>query len=112
MLQNVLNTHKITDTEMFKCFQDNGREIDKLCSFLGLSPSADDREKVITGVSFDSMRKNNMTNYTTAVGLDHKVSPFMRKGTFHLFLFLSLILLFCNFTLSHINVINPVLLAL
>lgn len=72
----------MTDTEMFQCFQDSGREIDNLCSFLGLSPSADDREKVITGVSFDSMKKNNMTNYTTAEGLDHKVSPFMRKGAF------------------------------
>lgn len=95
MLQNVLNSHKITDTELYKCFQDSGREIDKLCSFLGLSPSADDREKVITGVSFDSMKKNNMTNYTLAEGLNHKVSPFMRKGTFYLSF--SFVL---NFTLS------------
>lgn len=60
--------------------EDTGREIDKLCSFLGFSPTPEDREKVITGVSFDSMKKNDMTNYSTAVGLDHKVSPFMRKG--------------------------------
>lgn len=77
-----INTHHMTDSEMLQCFQDTGREIDKLCSFLGLSPTAEDREKVITGVSFDSMKKNNMTNYSTAEGLDHKVSPFMRKGTF------------------------------
>lgn len=74
---------------MFQCFQDTGREIDKLCSFLGFSPTPEDREKVITGVSFDSMKKNSMTNYSTAQGLDHKVSPFMRKGTFLLYFFLS-----------------------
>lgn len=81
---NVLNTHKMTDSEMFHCFQDSGREIDKLCNFLGLSPSAGDREKVISGVSFESMKRNKMTNYTTAEGLDHSVSPFMRKGVLHL----------------------------
>lgn len=68
------------DDETFKCLQDSGREIDRLCSFLGLSPTAEEREKVITGVTFDSMKKNKMTNYTTAEVMDHKVSPFMRKG--------------------------------
>lgn len=74
---------------MCQCFQDTGREIDKLCSFLGFSPTPEDREKVITGVSFDSMKKNNMTNYSNVEGLDHKVSPFMRKGTFLLYFFFS-----------------------
>lgn len=69
------------DDETFKCLQDSGREIDQLCSFLGLTPTAEEREKVITGVTFDSMKKNKMTNYTLVEIMDHKVSPFMRKGT-------------------------------
>ncbi|XP_071384666.1 cytosolic sulfotransferase 2-like [Centroberyx affinis] len=60
--------------------KDTGREIDHLCSFLGLSPSAEERETVIGRVQFDSMKKNKMTNYSTVQIMDLKVSPFMRKG--------------------------------
>ncbi|XP_071387763.1 cytosolic sulfotransferase 3-like [Centroberyx affinis] len=60
--------------------EDTGREIDRLCSFLGLSPSAEEKETVIRGVQFDSMKKNKMTNYSTIPTMDIKVSPFMRKG--------------------------------
>ncbi|XP_068453675.1 cytosolic sulfotransferase 2-like [Clinocottus analis] len=48
--------------------QDTGREIDRLCSFLGLSPSA------------DKMKENKMANFSTVKSMDQKVSPFMRKG--------------------------------
>ncbi|XP_071387766.1 cytosolic sulfotransferase 2-like isoform X2 [Centroberyx affinis] len=60
--------------------EDTGREIDRLCSFLGLSPSAEQKQTVIREVQFDSMKKNKMTNYSTALKMDGKVSPFMRKG--------------------------------
>ncbi|XP_070823809.1 cytosolic sulfotransferase 3-like isoform X2 [Chaetodon trifascialis] len=60
--------------------EDSGREIDKLCSFLGLSPSAEEKERVTTGSKFDNMKQNKMTNYSTVEVMNHTVSPFMRKG--------------------------------
>uniref|UniRef100_A0A8C6Q6Q4 Sulfotransferase n=1 Tax=Nothobranchius furzeri TaxID=105023 RepID=A0A8C6Q6Q4_NOTFU len=60
--------------------KDTGREIDKLCSFLGISPSADVKDKVVSGVQFDNMKKNKMANYSTIPVMDFKISPFMRKG--------------------------------
>uniref|UniRef100_A0A3Q1IT88 Sulfotransferase n=1 Tax=Anabas testudineus TaxID=64144 RepID=A0A3Q1IT88_ANATE len=60
--------------------EDTGREIDKLCSFLGLSPSEDERKRITGGVQFDKMKKNNMTNYSTHARMDFKTGSFMRKG--------------------------------
>ncbi|XP_038578212.1 cytosolic sulfotransferase 3-like isoform X2 [Micropterus salmoides] len=60
--------------------EDCGREIDRLCSFLGLSPSAEETERVTNGVTFDNMKANKMTNYSTSQVMNQKVSPFMRKG--------------------------------
>ncbi|XP_071780716.1 cytosolic sulfotransferase 3-like [Centroberyx gerrardi] len=60
--------------------EDTGREIDSLCSFLGLSPSAEEKERVRGGVQFDNMKKDNMANYSTVGVMDFKISPFMRKG--------------------------------
>ncbi|XP_036961258.1 cytosolic sulfotransferase 2-like isoform X2 [Acanthopagrus latus] len=60
--------------------EDCGREIDRLCSFLGLSPSAEEKEKVKIGSKFDNMKQNKMANYSTVQVMNHKVSPFMRKG--------------------------------
>ena len=62
------------------CFQDTGREIDKLCSFLGLSPSAEEKKQITGGVQFDTMKKNDMVNHCTIPIMDFKISPFMRKG--------------------------------
>uniref|UniRef100_A0A3B4FY70 Sulfotransferase n=1 Tax=Pundamilia nyererei TaxID=303518 RepID=A0A3B4FY70_9CICH len=59
--------------------EDYEKEIDRLCSFLGLSPSAEEKERIKASVTFDSMKQNKMTNYTTARKLNHEVSPFMRK---------------------------------
>uniref|UniRef100_A0A8D0D9U7 Sulfotransferase n=1 Tax=Sander lucioperca TaxID=283035 RepID=A0A8D0D9U7_SANLU len=59
---------------------DTGREIDKLCCFLGLSPSAEEKEIIIGKVQFDAMKKNNMVNYSTSRELDFTKSSFMRKG--------------------------------
>ncbi|XP_034733458.1 cytosolic sulfotransferase 1-like [Etheostoma cragini] len=60
--------------------EDTGREIDKLCSFLGLSRSVEEKNRVTSGVQFDSMKKDNMVNYSTNFVMDFKISPFMRKG--------------------------------
>lgn len=60
--------------------EDKRQEIDKLCSFLGLSPSAEEKERVITDTKFDNMKENKMTNFSNSKAMDHKVSPFMRKG--------------------------------
>ncbi|XP_040911322.1 cytosolic sulfotransferase 3-like [Toxotes jaculatrix] len=60
--------------------EDTGREIDKLCCFLGLSLSAEDKKQITGGVQFDNMKKNKMTNYSTFPAMDFKISTFMRKG--------------------------------
>ncbi|KAM7404922.1 hypothetical protein PAMP_012226 [Pampus punctatissimus] len=60
--------------------EDNGQELDKLCCFLGLSPSAEEKNRITAMVQFDNMKKNNMANYSTVTFMDFKVSPFMRKG--------------------------------
>ncbi|KAM6982249.1 cytosolic sulfotransferase 3-like [Tautogolabrus adspersus] len=60
--------------------EDTGREIDKLCNFLGMSPSAEEMERVAGRVQFDNMKKNSMANYSTLPVMDFKISPFMRKG--------------------------------
>ncbi|XP_034393860.1 cytosolic sulfotransferase 3-like isoform X2 [Cyclopterus lumpus] len=60
--------------------EDTGREIDKLCCFLGLSRSDEEKKRVTDGVHFDNMKKDNMANYSTNSIMDFKISPFMRKG--------------------------------
>ncbi|XP_037629334.1 cytosolic sulfotransferase 2-like [Sebastes umbrosus] len=60
--------------------KDTGREIDRLCSFLGLTPSAEEKERVTTEVKFDNMKQNKMSNFSTLLTMNQKVSPFMRKG--------------------------------
>ncbi|XP_026189433.1 cytosolic sulfotransferase 3-like [Mastacembelus armatus] len=60
--------------------ENTGREIDKLCCFLGLSPSAEEKKQILACVQFDSMKNNNMTNYSTVPSMDFKQSSFMRKG--------------------------------
>ncbi|KAI3357595.1 hypothetical protein L3Q82_016007 [Scortum barcoo] len=59
--------------------EDFGREFNSLCFFLGLSPSAEEKERVATGVMFDNMKQNKMTNYSTVKTMNQDVSPFMRK---------------------------------
>ncbi|CAN9515420.1 unnamed protein product [Ophioblennius macclurei] len=60
--------------------EDTGRELDKLCSFLGLTPSVEKKTRIVGEVHFDQMKNNNLTNYSSVPALDFKVSPFMRKG--------------------------------
>uniref|UniRef100_A0A3P9I528 Sulfotransferase n=1 Tax=Oryzias latipes TaxID=8090 RepID=A0A3P9I528_ORYLA len=60
--------------------ENTGKEIEKLCSFLGLSPSAEEVERLSSSVQFDNMKKDKMANYSTDPDMDFKISPFMRKG--------------------------------
>ncbi|XP_037540639.1 cytosolic sulfotransferase 3-like [Nematolebias whitei] len=60
--------------------EDTQQEIDKLCSFLGLSPSAEITEMVVSGVQFDKMKNNQMANYSNVPFMDFNISHFMRKG--------------------------------
>ena len=55
--------------------------LEKLCCFLGLSPSAEEKERIRGEVQFDNMKKNNMVNHSTYRGMDFKISSFIRKGT-------------------------------
>lgn len=61
-------------------FQDNGRELDKLCNFLGLSPPVEEKKQIVSEAHFDKMKKNDMVNYSTFAAMDFTVSSFMRKG--------------------------------
>uniref|UniRef100_A0A8C1JD49 Sulfotransferase n=1 Tax=Cyprinus carpio TaxID=7962 RepID=A0A8C1JD49_CYPCA len=60
--------------------EDTGREVERLCSFLGLSISIEEREKITKGVQFDTMKQNKMINHVTIPFMDFKISPFMRKA--------------------------------
>ncbi|NP_991183.1 sulfotransferase family 1, cytosolic sulfotransferase 4 [Danio rerio] len=60
--------------------EDTGREVNRLCSFLGLSTSVQEKEKITKGVQFDAMKQNTLINHVTIPFLDCKISPFMRKG--------------------------------
>uniref|UniRef100_A0A3P9N0B2 Sulfotransferase n=1 Tax=Poecilia reticulata TaxID=8081 RepID=A0A3P9N0B2_POERE len=60
--------------------EDTEREIDKLCSFLRLSPSAEDKKTIVELVHFDNMKNDDMANCSKLNFLDFKISPFLRKG--------------------------------
>ncbi|XP_026222815.1 cytosolic sulfotransferase 2-like [Anabas testudineus] len=60
--------------------EDCGREIDQLCSFLGLSPSVEEKERIKTAVKFDNMKQNQMISFTTVKYMNQTVSPFLRRG--------------------------------
>lgn len=61
--------------------QDTGRQTDKLCSFLGMSPSAEEKQRVLDRVQFDTMKPNTMVNRWTFTEMDFKVSSVIKKGT-------------------------------
>ncbi|XP_017561226.1 cytosolic sulfotransferase 3-like isoform X1 [Pygocentrus nattereri] len=75
--QTYSNIHYMLFEDMV---EDTGREVERLCSFLGLSTSAEERERITQGAHFDAMKQNKMTNYSTLPIMDLKISPFMRKG--------------------------------
>uniref|UniRef100_A0A673A1G3 Sulfotransferase n=1 Tax=Sphaeramia orbicularis TaxID=375764 RepID=A0A673A1G3_9TELE len=60
--------------------EDTDREIDALCCFLGLSPSAEEKELVRRKVRFDEMKENDKVNHSTFKLMDFNISTFIRKG--------------------------------
>uniref|UniRef100_A0A3B4WR44 Sulfotransferase n=1 Tax=Seriola lalandi dorsalis TaxID=1841481 RepID=A0A3B4WR44_SERLL len=54
-------------------------KLNRLCSCLGLSATAELKRQVVQKVQFDNM-KNNKANGSMDEFLDFKTSPFMRKG--------------------------------
>ncbi|XP_056279723.1 cytosolic sulfotransferase 3-like isoform X2 [Pseudoliparis swirei] len=60
--------------------EDCGREIEKLCCFLGLSPSPEETERIAQKVHFDEMKKNNMVNLVMFLETDTNKTSFIRKG--------------------------------
>ncbi|CAL8276007.1 unnamed protein product [Boreogadus saida] len=60
--------------------EDTGREINKLCSFLGLTSTTKEKDQIRHQSQFDNMKKDDMANYSTVKVMDFKISPFMRKG--------------------------------
>ncbi|XP_043850844.1 sulfotransferase 1C4 [Dromiciops gliroides] len=59
------------------------REIRKIMEFIGKNLDEEALDKITYHTSFDIMKKNPMSNYTSIPGeiMDHSVSPFMRKGS-------------------------------
>ncbi|KAG8430220.1 hypothetical protein GDO86_018231 [Hymenochirus boettgeri] len=62
--------------------QDPKAAIREVARYIGKDLSEDLLENITQQTSFDAMKKNEKTNYTTVPSsmLDHSVSPFMRKG--------------------------------
>ncbi|XP_050927260.1 cytosolic sulfotransferase 3 isoform X1 [Lates calcarifer] len=60
--------------------EDTERELDRLCSFLGLSATIELKRQVMEKVLFDNMKHNKMVNGSVDEVFDSKISPFMRKG--------------------------------
>ncbi|XP_066499658.1 cytosolic sulfotransferase 2-like [Hoplias malabaricus] len=60
--------------------EDTAREINRLCSFLGLSTSEEESKKIREDVQFDVMKANPMTNHSGDSTLDFSISQFLRKG--------------------------------
>ncbi|CAJ1084941.1 cytosolic sulfotransferase 3-like [Xyrichtys novacula] len=60
--------------------EDTARELDKICSFLGLSPTVEEKESIVSEVQFDAMKKNKVVNHDELRTMKVNISPFMRKG--------------------------------
>ncbi|KAF5888503.1 cytosolic sulfotransferase 3-like, partial [Clarias magur] len=59
--------------------ENTDREVEHLCSFLGLTTPAEEREKITKSTHFDAMKQNKMTNYSTIQIMNFSISPFMRN---------------------------------
>ncbi|XP_015421528.1 PREDICTED: sulfotransferase 1C4-like [Myotis davidii] len=63
--------------EMMK---DPKREIRKIMEFLEKNLKEEVLDKIVYNTSFDVMKRNPMTNYINDAKMNHRLSPFMRKG--------------------------------
>ncbi|XP_068196960.1 cytosolic sulfotransferase 1-like [Antennarius striatus] len=76
--QTYSNLHYMFYEDMI---EDSGREAEGLCSFVGLTPSVQDKETILAEAKFDRMKLNKTVNFSTVKYMNQNVSPFMRKGT-------------------------------
>ena len=60
--------------------KDPEQAVREVATFLEKSLSDDLIQKIVERTSFKAMKNNPMLNYSTFPNMDHKVSPFMRKG--------------------------------
>lgn len=62
--------------------EDIRKEVIKVMQFLGRQPTEELVDKIVQHTSFQEMKNNPSTNYTTVPDeiMNQKVSPFMRKG--------------------------------
>ncbi|XP_040009266.1 cytosolic sulfotransferase 3-like [Xiphias gladius] len=75
--QTYSNLHYIFYEDLL---EDTGREINKLCCFLGLNASAEEIDRLAGKVQFDNMKQDKMVNHSTFQGMDFRISSFIRKG--------------------------------
>lgn len=60
--------------------------------FLGKDLKEEVLDKIVYNTSFDVMKRNPMTNYINDVQMNHRLSPFMRKGNVYMHFVFSLII--------------------
>ncbi|KAK7901811.1 hypothetical protein WMY93_018580 [Mugilogobius chulae] len=70
------NLHFVFYEDLVK---DTKREIDRLCSFLGLFHSSEEKDTIAAKVQFDIMKTNPSVNFTTVSSFD-STHDFIRKG--------------------------------
>ncbi|XP_071950964.1 sulfotransferase 1E1-like [Antedon mediterranea] len=75
--------HRHDDNVLFLKYEDLKKDlrggIVRIADFLGKDLSDDAITKTVEHCSFETMKKNPMTNFTGLDAFDHKVAPFMRK---------------------------------
>ncbi|KAK7901688.1 hypothetical protein WMY93_018457 [Mugilogobius chulae] len=70
------NLHFVFYEDLVK---DTKREIDRLCSFLDLFRSSEEKDRIAAKVQFDQMKTNPSVNFTTVSAFD-STHDFLRKG--------------------------------
>ncbi|XP_013856590.1 cytosolic sulfotransferase 1, partial [Austrofundulus limnaeus] len=60
--------------------EDFDRELNRLCSFLELSPSAEKKKHITEKVLFKNTKHNKMVNMSTNEAFDFNISQFIREG--------------------------------
>lgn len=71
------NLHYVFYEDMIK---DTRGEIDKVCSFLDLPRSSEEKDRVAAKAQFNEMKGNTTVNHLNFPGFDETRSTFMRKG--------------------------------